>query len=513
MDSLNSHAGRAASLDGFAAATTLPLILVVGDASSALGLPLESRGFRVVVERPGEDLPSRVASIRPDMVLLDASMPDMGGIDVCRRLKAQGNTRDIPVMLMIEPEHANRMAEGFEAGAVDCVFKPLRIDEAVARIRARLPSEAVKPKERRGADRSRERERFYHEIFQHVSDSMLVLEVTEDGRFRYLETNRAFETNMRVAADGMRGCYVGDMWRAAGAVAAADAILATLNRCLAAGAALDEEIMLDVPAGRRIFHYMLIPLLDDAGRIDRILCISRDITERKRMEAELLRQAEFQQGLLDAIRDVGMQLMMIENGRIIHVGNRELAREFGYTDEEMDAHPLLAKIIHPDDRAMAMDYHRRRLAGEAVPASYELGLVTRNGERREYDTSVTIVPGSDPVRIITIGRDITERKQAEAQLQQSLEFTKGVIDAIPDILLEMSGDGRYLNVWTRKPELLAAQREALLGRTVHEVLPADAVAVIMAAMAEAEATGVSFGHVIRLDLADGAHWFELSFSK
>ncbi|HEX5337461.1 MAG TPA: response regulator, partial [Gallionella sp.] len=317
MDSLNSHAGQAVSRDDLPAATTLPLILVVGDESSMLGLPLESRGFRVVVERPGEDAPSRVASIQPDMVLLDSSMPDMDGIDVCRRLKAQGNTRDIPVMLMIEPEHANRMAAGFEAGAADCIFKPLRIDEAVARIRARLPSEAAKPEERRSADRSRERERFYREIFQHVSDSMLVLEVTEDGRFRYLETNRAFETNMRMPADGMRGCYVGDMWRAAGAVAAADTVLATLNRCLAAGAALDEEIVLDVPTGRRTFHYMLIPLLDDAGRIDRILCISRDITERKRMEAELLRQAEFQQGLLDAIRDVGMQLMMIENGRII----------------------------------------------------------------------------------------------------------------------------------------------------------------------------------------------------
>ena len=162
----------------------------------------------------------------------------------------------------------------------------------------------------------------------------------------------------------------------------------------------------------------------------------QDITERKRMEAELISQADFQQTILNSICDVGMQLMMIEDGRIIHVGNRKLAQEFGFTDEGVEAKPALVDIIHPDDRERVMDYHVRRMAGEAVPSSYELGLVTRSGERREYETSVAIVPGTDPIRIITVGKDITERKLMGDALSAS--------EAKHRALFESSNDGIFL---------------------------------------------------------------------
>jgi len=162
-----------------------------------------------------------------------------------------------------------------------------------------------------------------------------------------------------------------------------------------------------------------------------------DITERKRLEAELREQTDFQQTLLDAMNDVGMQLMMIENGRIVHVGNRELARQFGYSDAELDAHPALVDIIHPDDRERVMDYYLSRLAGEAMPSSYEVGLVTRDGERREYETAVAVVPDTDPVRIVTVGKDITERQRLEDALNASEEKHR--------VVFESANDGIFLH--------------------------------------------------------------------
>ncbi|EGW22869.1 PAS domain S-box protein [Methylobacter tundripaludum] len=175
----------------------------------------------------------------------------------------------------------------------------------------------------------------------------------------------------------------------------------------------------------------------DDGKPLNSLGTVQDITERKRMEAELISQTDFQQTILNAVADAGMQVMMIEEGRIIHVGNRKLAYEFGFTDEDIDTHPALADIIHPDDRDRIIDYHVRRMAGEAVSASYELGLVTRNGERREYETSVAIVPGTDPVRVITVGKDISERKRMETELLSQADFQKTIINAVCDVGMQL----------------------------------------------------------------------------
>jgi PAS domain S-box-containing protein len=160
----------------------------------------------------------------------------------------------------------------------------------------------------------------------------------------------------------------------------------------------------------------------------------QDITERKRMEAELKSQTDFQQTILDAIADSGIQLMMIEQGRILHVGNRKLAYEFGFTDEDIAAHPPLADIIHPDDRERIIANYARRLAGEPVPSNYELGLVTRSGERREYETSVAIVPNTDPVRMITVGKDITERKRTEQALARREQELRALAESSPGMV-------------------------------------------------------------------------------
>ncbi|TXT40602.1 MAG: multi-sensor hybrid histidine kinase [Comamonadaceae bacterium] len=119
----------------------------------------------------------------------------------------------------------------------------------------------------------------------------------------------------------------------------------------------------------------------------------------------------------------------------------------------------------------------------------------------------------DIVGLTVFAINITERKRIEAQLTEALEFSNGIINAIPDLLFEVNRDGRYLNVWTKNPERLAAPKELLLGRTVHEVMPPEEAAVAMAALSEADQNGTSFGKVICLELPQGKSWFEQSVSK
>ncbi|HEY0858192.1 MAG TPA: response regulator [Albitalea sp.] len=140
--------------------------------------------------------------------------------------------------------------------------------------------------------------------------------------------------------------------------------------------------------------------------------------------------------------------------------------------------------------------------------------VDRRGERRwmEVWSAPLRLQGQPGVRLCH-ARDISSRKTVEQELKRTLAFVQGIIDAFPDFLFEGSADGRYLNTWTKNPEMLAASREYMLGRTLDEVLSPESAAIAKAAFREADEAGLSFGKVIAIDTSVGRRSFELSVSK
>jgi two-component system phosphate regulon response regulator PhoB len=118
-----------------------PVVLVVEDETdlmTLLGYNLEKEGFRTVAARDGEEAVLLAAEQRPDLVLLDWMLPHRSGLEVCRQLRRNPKTRDIPViMLTARGEEADRI-RGLDAGADDYVSKPFSMSELFARIRAVL---------------------------------------------------------------------------------------------------------------------------------------------------------------------------------------------------------------------------------------------------------------------------------------------------------------------------------------------------------------------------------------
>lgn len=116
------------------------IVLVVDDSPQTLRLltdAIDETGAMVLVALSGAEALELVGQITPDIVLLDAVMPDIDGFETCRRLK-KGPAAEVPVIFMTgltEPEH---IVAGFEAGGVDYVTKPIVIDAMLARIRAHL---------------------------------------------------------------------------------------------------------------------------------------------------------------------------------------------------------------------------------------------------------------------------------------------------------------------------------------------------------------------------------------
>ena len=87
------------------------------------------------------------------------------------------------------------------------------------------------------------------------------------------------------------------------------------------------------------------------------------------------------------------------------------------------------------------------------------------------------------------------------------------LQAIPDLMFELDEDGKYLNVISTRDKLLAAPRELLLGQKVSDVMPPEAAAAVLLALAEAGEKGSAYGFEISLPLADSIGWFELSVAK
>nr|WP_246713735.1 bifunctional diguanylate cyclase/phosphodiesterase [Rhizobium esperanzae] len=146
----------------------------------------------------------------------------------------------------------------------------------------------------------------------------------------------------------------------------------------------------------------------------------------------------------------------------------------------------------------------------------ERKFTTANGAVRDVAINKAVLTGEngDPAGLIGAVVDITEHKQVQRDLKKALEFAEGIITAIPDVLFEADEDGRYLQVWTRNPELLAQQKEMLVGKTVNDVLASDQAAIAMEALRAAGKEGVAYGRCIRISLPNGeTRWFELSVAR
>jgi DNA-binding response OmpR family regulator len=118
-----------------------PHVLIVDDQTSVLrmlGMMFEQAGYKVDVAEDADKGLQKVAERRPDLLVLDVMMPGVGGIEMCRRLRAKPETAHIPIIILSAKSQVEDKLVGFEAGADDYVTKPVARKELLARANALL---------------------------------------------------------------------------------------------------------------------------------------------------------------------------------------------------------------------------------------------------------------------------------------------------------------------------------------------------------------------------------------
>jgi signal transduction histidine kinase len=120
---------------------TSNVVLIVDDNPANLGVLsdfLDEAGFEVLVAQDGESAIAKVAYANPDIILLDIMMPGIDGFETCRRLKANTDTQDIPIVFMSALADTPDKVKGLSLGAVDYITKPFQQEEVLARVRLHL---------------------------------------------------------------------------------------------------------------------------------------------------------------------------------------------------------------------------------------------------------------------------------------------------------------------------------------------------------------------------------------
>ena len=138
-----------------------------------------------------------------------------------------------------------------------------------------------------------------------------------------------------------------------------------------------------------------------------------DITSRKKAEEDLKKSEEEYRTIFDT---TGTASVIIEQDMSISLANSEFLALTGYTQGDLDAGLLFSEVVAPADKERIATYHKaRRSAGTGAPRSYELRIISKQGEVRDTVITVALLPGD--TRTVASLADISDRKRAEQMLK------------------------------------------------------------------------------------------------
>ncbi|WP_287183576.1 EAL domain-containing protein [Paraburkholderia sp.] len=274
---------------------------------------------------------------------------------------------------------------------------------------------------------------------------------------------------------------------------------------------LVRQMVCDELGRERVYEVGLTPERDEEGQIVSVLGIGREVTEQAAIEQKLVASERHFRTVAENLPNYLMRFT--PRAEIVYLNpilaaflRLDISDVVGKTPRQLFPEGRLdeyeSKVLGTAETGNESQLELPVLTEDGQPGVHEIHLVAEHDERGEV------------VSVLGIGHDITAQRRAEQELKRALDFAEGIIAAIPDILLEVDREGRCLNAWTKNPDRLAIRSKSLTGKTVSEVLPQRQANLVMHAIREADAQGVSYGHVIFVDLSGGSRrWFEYSLAK
>ncbi len=451
-------------------------VLIVDDIPANLKLLtdiLTERGYRVRPAASGYLALRSVAARPPDLILLDVKMPDMDGFEVCRRLKSDEKSRDIPVIFVSALDNTADKVKGFDAGGIDYITKPFQAEEVLARVGTHLTLRRLQEQleaqntqlqleiaERRQAEEAlQESQTLYHSLVENLPQYVF----RKDLEGRYTFVNQGFCRSLGKTPDNILGKISTELFPpdVAERYHEDDAYV------IATGQIRDrEEEYPSLGGERRCIQVVKTPVFDAEQRITGVQGIFWDITKRKRAEEALRALTSRHQAILEAIPDI---IMEVDANKVYRWANHAGFTFFGegvlgkaadyYFEGKQDTYGLVQPLFSGYENVIYVESWQRRKDGEKrLLAWWCRVLKDANGN----------MTGA-----LSTARDITESKRAEEKVREQVDFLETLFDTIPNPIFHKDANGRYTGCNRAFLELTGKTMEEIVGKTVYDIAPKD----------------------------------------
>jgi PAS domain S-box-containing protein len=426
---------------------TRPTVLAVNDEPKVLELLtvlLEHEGYKVLTAADGRRALELAAASEPDVVISDVVMPEMDGLEFCRRLKQDPRTSGIPVLLASAVRTGKRNSlHALTAGADDYLEMPFRRQELLVKV-ARL------------TERHRV-ERHYREIVEQAADIIY----TRDMEGRLTSINEAGARFFGRPAAELVGAplsaLLGEEAAAADIVEAGEKESQEPYRSI--------HLLKDARGEPRSLEGVITLVRDAEGRPVGVRGVVRDITARVQAEQAMRESEERYRALVEQSLD-GIFLIEPETRRIIEA-NHAYQDLLGYTAGELAG--LTIYDVAESEREAVDDNIRRVLAEESSTLG-ERRHRRKDGSLVDVEVSVNLISYSGKKVLCAVVRDITARKRAEEAVRRSEERYRELFENANDIIYTHDLEGNFTSLNKTGERVTGYTREEAARMNIGQVV-------------------------------------------